>query len=167
MDQQTLLTVMTVFVVVAAVALTIQAAFLFSIYKASRNVNENVKRLMPKIESLIETSRQTVEESRKQIAEITSRTTDILETTRKQLERVDDLLSDVSARAKVQMVRAEMVLDDAMTRTQQTIAMVHGGVVKPIHQIQAVAAGLRTALSFLLRGRPNPTQATADEEMFI
>lgn len=167
MDQQTLLTVMTVFVIVAAGALVIQAGFLFGIYKASRGMNDNVQRLMPRIESLLETSRQTIEDSRKQINDITSKTSDILDTTRKQLQRVDELLADASARAKVQLDRAEMVLDDAMGRAQQTIAMVHGGVVKPIQQIQAVAAGLRTALSFLLRGRPNPTQATADEEMFI
>ena len=167
MDQQTLLTVMTVFVIVAAGALIIQAGFLFGIYKASRGMSENVQRLMPKIESLLETSRQTIEDSRKQIADITSKTSDILDTTHKQLQRVDELLADASARARIQLDRAEMVLDDAMGRAQQTIAMVHGGVVKPIQQIQAVAVGLRTALSFLLRGRPNPTQATADEEMFI
>ena len=167
MDQQTLLTVMTVFVIVAAGALIIQAGFLFGIYKASRGMSENVQRLMPKIESLLETSRQTIEDSRKQIADITSKTSDILDTTHKQLQRVDELLADASARARIQLDRAEMVLDDAMGRAQQTIAMVHGGVVKPIQQIQAVAVGLRTALNFLLRGRPNPTQATADEEMFI
>ncbi len=167
MDQQTLLTVMTVFVVVAAAALIIQAGFLFGIYKASRGMNENVQRLMPKIESLLETSRNTIEDSRKQIADITAKTSEILDTTNKQLHRVEELLTDATARAKVQMDRAELVLDDAMGRAQQTISMVHGGVIKPIQQINAVAAGVRTALSFLLRGRPNPERATADEEMFI
>ena len=71
MDQQTLLTVMTVFVIVAAVALIIQAAMLAGIYKASRGLQANVQRLMPKVESVLETSRQTLEDSRKQIADIT------------------------------------------------------------------------------------------------
>ena len=64
---------------------------------------------------------------------------------------------------------AEVVLDDAMSRAQQTVAMVHGGVLKPLHQVQGVAAGLRTAIMFLTRGRPNPEDAHlhADEEMFI
>jgi len=154
-------------VVVAAAALVIQAGFLFGIYRASRGMNENVQRLMPKIESLLEASRQTIDDSRKQIADITSKTSEILDVTGKQLHRVEELLADATTRAKVQMDRAELVLDDAMGRAQQTIAMVHGGVVKPLHQIHAVAAGVRTALSFLLRGRPNPTHATADEEMFI
>jgi len=167
MDQQTLLTVMTAFVIIAAVALIIQAAMLAGIYKSSRGLQQNVQRLMPKIESVLEVSRQTVEDSRKQIADITSKTSEILETTRKQMHRVDEFLEDATSRARVQMDRAEMVLDDAMVRTQRTVAVVEGGILKPIVQIQAVAAGLKTAITFLLRGRPNPEDAHSDEEMFI
>ena len=158
---------MAVFTGIAAVALIIQAGFLFGIYKASRGMNDNVRRLMPKIESLIDVSRQTIEDSRKQIADITSKASDILETTRDQVRRVDEILEDASARARVQMDRAEMVLDDAMERAQRTVALVEGGIVKPLREIQGVAAGIRTAFLFLMKGRPNPSRATSDEEMFI
>jgi ElaB/YqjD/DUF883 family membrane-anchored ribosome-binding protein len=167
MDQQTLLTVMTAFVIIAAVALTIQAFMLFGIYKTSRGLQENVQRLLPKIESVLETSRQTIDDSRKQIADITSKTSEILETTRQQAHRIDEFLNDAASRARVQMDRAEMVLDDAMVRTQRTVAIVEGGIIKPIVQIQGVAAGIKTAFTFLLRGRPNPEDAHSDEEMFI
>jgi ElaB/YqjD/DUF883 family membrane-anchored ribosome-binding protein len=167
MDQQTLLTVMTAFVIIAAVALIIQAAMLAGIYKTSRGLQENVQRLLPKIESVLETSRQTIDDSRKQIADITSKTSEILETTRQQVHRIDEFLDDAAARARVQMDRAEMVLNDAMVRTQRTVAVVEGGILKPIVQIQGVAAGIKTALTFLLRGRPNPEDAHSDEEMFI
>jgi len=61
-----------------------------------------------------------------------------------------------------------MVLDDTMNRAQDTVAMVHKSILKPLKEIQGVAAGLRAAFFFLMRGaRPNPVQATADEEMFI
>ena len=167
MDQQTLLTVMTAFVIIAAVALIIQAAMLAGIYKASRGLQENVQRLLPKIEGVLETSRKTIEDSRKQIADITSKTSEILDTTRQQVHRIDEFLNDAASRARVQMDRAEMVLDDAMVRTQRTVAVVEGGILKPIVQIQGVAAGIKTAITFLLRGRPNPEDAHSDEEMFI
>ena len=167
MDQQTLLTVMTAFVIIAAVALIIQAAMLAGIYKTSRGLQENVQRLLPKIEGVLETSRQTIEDSRKQIADITAKTSDILETTRQQVHRIDEFLDEAAARARVQMDRAEMVLDDAMVRTQRTVAVVEGGILKPIVQIQGVAAGIKTAITFLLRGRPSPEDAHSDEEMFI
>jgi ABC-type transporter Mla subunit MlaD len=158
---------MTVFVFIAAVALVIQAAMLFGIYKAARGLQENVQRLLPKTEALLDTSRRTVEDSRKQIAAITAKTGEILDLTRKQVDRVDEILEDAAARARVQLDRAEMVLDDAMARTQRTVALVEGGIVKPILQIQGVAAGIRTAITFLMRGRTNPSDAHADEEMFI
>jgi uncharacterized membrane-anchored protein YhcB (DUF1043 family) len=167
MDPQHLLTVMTVFVFIAAVALVIQAATLFGIYRAARGLQDNVQRLMPKTEALLETSRQTIEDSRKQIADITAKTSEILDITRKQVDRVDEVLADAAARARVQLDRAELVLDDAMARTQRTVAMVEGGIVKPIQQIQGVAAGIKTAITFLMRGRPNPADAHSDEEMFI
>jgi len=167
MDPQTLLTVMTVFVFIAAAALVIQAAALLRIYMVARTLHDNVQRLMPKAEALIETSRQTMEDSRKQIADITAKTKEILDITRKQVDRVDEILEDATARARVQLDRAEMVLDDAMVRAQRTMAMVEGGIVKPLQQIQGVAAGIRTAITFLLRGRPNPADAHSDEEMFI
>jgi hypothetical protein len=167
MDEHTLLTVMTVFVIVAAVALLIQAAMLAGIFMASRGLQQNVQRLTPKIEGVLEVSKQTIEDSRKQIADITSKTSEILETTRQQVHRIDEFMDDAAARARVQMDRAEMVLDDAMVRTQRTVAVVEGGILKPIMQVQGVAAGIKTALSFLLRGRPNPEDAHSDEEMFI
>jgi F0F1-type ATP synthase membrane subunit b/b' len=167
MDQQTLLTVMTVFVCISAIALLIQAGMLIGIYKATRGMQDNVQRLLPKIEGLIDTSRQTVEDSRKQILDITSKTSDILETARKQLERVDSVLEDATARAHIQLEHAEMVLDDAMERAHDTVALVHSSILKPLREIQGVAAGIRTVFQFLMRGRPNPTHATSDEEMFI
>ena len=165
MDQNTLLTI---FVSVSAVALLIQAGLLFGIYKTSRSLSDNVQRLMPKMNSLLDTSRTTVEESRKQIADISTRTNEILDIGRRQMVRLDDVLEDASTRARVQFDRVEMVLDDTMGRVQDTVAIMHSGVLKPLKEVQGVASGLRAAFFFLLRGRrPNPSSATVDEEMFI
>jgi hypothetical protein len=168
MDEHLLLVIMAVFVTVAAVALVIQAGMLIGIYKASRSVQQNAERLTPKAEALMETSRRAIDDSRAQIVEVTTKANEILDSARKQMARVDDLMSDASVRTRRQMEHAEMVLDDAMDRAQQTIVSVQGGVMKPIREISAVAAGLRAALQFLMRGgRPSPDQVTVDEEMFI
>jgi hypothetical protein len=168
MDQQALLIIMAVFVAVAAIALIIQAGMLFGIYKSSRVMQENVTRLLPKIEALTETSTSVLTESRVKIVEITSKTNEILDITRRQLERVDDIMQDATSRAKVQMDRAEMVVDDAMERAQETVALVHSGIMKPIREINGIAQGLKAALQFLARSnRPNPDEVTVDEEMFI
>jgi outer membrane murein-binding lipoprotein Lpp len=181
MDQN-LLIVMTVFVAVAAIALVIQAGMLIGIYKSSRAMQAKVdvlapkiealvpkiEALVPKIEALADTSREAVDEGRVKLAEITGKTNEILDITRRQLERVEDLLENASTRALVQLDRAEMVVDDAMNRAQETVVIVHEGIMKPIREINAVAVGLKAAFQYFLRGgRPNPDQVTGDDEMFI
>jgi hypothetical protein len=55
-----------------------------------------------------------------------------------------------------------------MSRVHHTVIQLNNGVLKPVKEINGVAAGVRAALDTLVRGkRPNPAQATADEEMFI
>lgn len=167
MDQP-LLIIMAVFVGIAAVAMVFQAAMLFGVAKSARAMEERVAKLAPEVESLAKTSRAAIDEGRANMAEITSRTKEILDTTQRQLNRVDKVLEDVSERARIQMDRAEMVVDDAMSRAQQTIATVHGGIMAPIREINGVAAGVRAALQYFMRGgRPSPDRVTADEEMFI
>ena len=168
MDPQTLLIIMAVFTGVAAIALTIQAAMTIGIYKSSRAIGERVAHLAPKVEALAETSRITLEESRVSLKEITSRTTEILDSARRQMARVEEVVEDATSRARVQMDRAELVADDAMMRAQETIAVVHSGIMKPIREINGIATGLRAALHYFMRGgHPHPDEATADEEMFI
>lgn len=167
MDQN-LLIVLAVFVFISAIALCIQAGMLFAMYKATRSMEEKVVPLIPKIDALMDSSREAVEESRRQIHEISVRTADILDSTRNQLARVDEVLEDAAGRVRVQMDRAELVLDDAMNRTQETVVLVHRTIMKPLREIQGVTAGIRAALNYLSRGRRDgPVHATADEEMFI
>jgi hypothetical protein len=167
MDQQSLLIIMAAFVVISAIALCIQAGFLFAIFKAIRTMEARTAPLIPKLDALVDTSRGAIEESRVQIHEIAEKTNDILDSTRKQLARVDEVMEDAASRARVQMDRAEMVLDDTMNRAQETVALVHTGIMKPLREIQGVSAAVRAALNFLMRGRHNGPVATADEEMFI
>lgn len=165
---QTLLIIIAVFVFVSAVALCIQAGMLVGIYRSTKALEEKATPLLPKIDALVESSRRVIDDSRTQIHDITVKTNEILDSTKKQLARVDEVLEDATARAKAQLDRAEMVIDDTMQRAQEVVAVVHNGVMKPLREIQGVAAGIRAGLNYLMRGRRDgPLQATADEEMFI
>lgn len=168
MDQTTLLYVMTAFVIISAIALCIQAGMLAAMYKTTKAMQQSIQPLVPKVESLVDSAKTTIEESRLQIAEITERTNDILDSTKRQLAMVEEVVTDATSRAKVQLERVEMVLDDTVSRAHETIATLHGGLMRPLREINGIAAGLRTALAFLARGnRPSVDQVTTDEEMFI
>ncbi|HEV8039856.1 MAG TPA: hypothetical protein VGP62_13395 [Bryobacteraceae bacterium] len=168
MEQTTLLYVMTAFVIIAAVALSIQAGMLVAVSKKTKELHDKITPLVPQVESLVQTTKATVELSRTQIAEITSRANDVLDSTRNQLAMVEEVVSDATARAKVQMDRVELVLDDTLSRAHETVALLHSGIMRPLREINGITAGIRAALSFLSRGeRPSVAQATSDEEMFI
>jgi len=168
MSEITLLYVMAAFVIISAIALCIQAGMLAGIYKATKQLQESVNPLIPKVESLVDKANTTVEQSGKQIAEITTRTNEILDSTKRQLAIVEEVVGDAAARAKVQMERVELVLDDTLSRAHETVSVVHDGIMKPLREINGITAGVRAALGSLARGnRPTVDRATSDEEMFI
>lgn len=165
MDQQTLLTL---FVIVAAVALVVQAGMLVGLFVVARSLQTKITAILPDVQNVIGISKRTLESVEKHVNKIGTASGAILDVTNQQLAKIDELLTDATTRAKVQMERAEMVLDDAMTRTQQTVSLVQRGVVRPVREVYGVFAGIRTAVSHLGRsGRPTVDHATSDEEMFI
>jgi hypothetical protein len=169
MDQLTpLIIVLTVFVGITAISFVVMAVAAYRLQQVARAMQTATQRVLPKVEALAESSRVAVEDSRVKIAEVTTKTTDILDTTRRQLARVEEVLDDAASRARVQLDRAEIVVDDAVTRAQETVIAVQSGILRPLKEINGVAVGLRAAIQYFLRGgRPNPDQVTADEEMFI
>ena len=169
MDNQTIfLALIAVFVALSAAAMIFQAAMLYGTYKASKEMRDRIVPLTVKVEALVDTSRSAVEEARVKIVEITTKTSQILDIAKQQMESVEELLEDASQRTRRQLRNAEIVVEDALARAQETVELVHKGILAPIRGINGVAAGVRAALYFLLRGtRPSPDQVTVDEEMFI
>lgn len=168
MDPNAWIIVMTVFVIIAAIALCIQAGMLFGMYRATRSLQDRVMPLLPKVESLVESARTTVDHSRLQLAEMTGKANEILDSTKAQMRKVEEVIGDATSRAKVQMERVEMVMDDTLSRTHETVVALNSGILKPLREINGIAVGIKTAFAHLSRGnRPNVAEATSDEEMFI
>lgn len=168
MSQDTLLVLMTVFVAITALSFVGQAIALFRLAKTTNEMKQRVDAFLPKAEKLIATAETTIAESRTQILQITANANEVLAMTKTQLTRVDALVADASARAKTQMDRAELVLEDTLTRVHSTVNSVHGTILRPLREITGVAAGVKAAVSHLLKGAPaSVAQATTDEEMFI
>lgn len=168
MDQTTLLYVIAGFVIVSAIALCMQAAFLFGMYQATKALTAKVTPLIPKIDALVDTAKDTVDQGKKQFLDISAKAHDILDSTKGQLTKIDGVVTEATGKAKVQMERIEMVLDDTMSRTHETVATVHNGIMRPLREINGIAAGIKTAVNHITRGpRPSVAQVASDEEMFI
>jgi phage-related minor tail protein len=168
MSTDPLIYVMAAAAVVGAIALVMQALMLLGVYKSSKATHEQVTLISVRVESFFDSTGRAVEQSRKQLAEVTAKAGEVLDLTHKQLVRIDDFLGEVTSRAQVQMDRVELILDDTMSRLHETAVLLNKGVLRPIREVNAVAAGIQAALSALFRGqRLSVEQATHDEEMFI
>ena len=168
MDQQTLLYIMTTFVVLAAIAMVAQAVAIIALYRGIKATEARMAIILPKVERLMETTQDFVVQGRAQILDITKKTTEILDLARVQMNRVDEVLADATAKVRGQLERAESIIDDTLSRAQQTVGVVHNGVMRPLREIQGITAGVRTALAFISKGtRRSVAQVTQDEEMFI
>jgi hypothetical protein len=168
MNQDSVVILLTIFVGLVAVSQVAQMIALVMLQKRAKALQQQIAEFAPKAESLMASAKETLDHGRKQIAEVTSKANDILDITRAQLGMVDSLMTDVTARAKVQLDRIELVMDDSLTRVNETVALLHNGVMRPLKEINGISAGVRAAIAHLLRGRrPSVAQATQDEEMFI
>jgi uncharacterized protein YoxC len=154
-------------VIIGALALVAQAVFLWGIFKAVRSMNDRVNVLLPKVDATLESSRVAIEEARVTMAEFRQKSNTLFDSGQKQINQLDLLLTDVTKRSSKQLAYAEAIVEDALSRVEDTVAMVHKGVIKPIRSISSVAAGVGAAMQYLLSRKPNLERATLDEEMYI
>ena len=111
-----LLVVLTVFVAVSAIALCIQAGLLFGIYKATTksartgHVADAAGYVRPwKAETTIDESRKNIAEITARANEIAAKANELMDMGKVQMAKLDAVLADASQRAKVQLERAELV----------------------------------------------------------
>ncbi len=168
MSGDSFIIVLTFFVGLVALSQVVQMVALLALQRRAKELQQQLAQFSPRAESILASAKETIDQSRKQMTELSAKANEVLDTTRAQLGRVEGLLSDVTTRAKTQMDRAELVLDDTLGRVHETVAVLHNGVMQPVREISGVAAGFKAALAHLLKGgRPSVAQATHDEEMFI
>ena len=168
MDPHTSNVIVSIAMSIVAVAVLFQAAMVFGMYKASKELRDKMNVFLPKAEGLLGLAEKSLNESRQEINEITTKARSMMDAAQTQLTRIDNVVTDATGRAKAQIERVEMIVDDTLSRVHGTVVQLNNGVLKPVREVNALAQGVRAAVSTLLKGgRPSVAQATADEEMFI
>ena len=168
MTPDALLYVMAAAILISASALVLQAFLLLGTYKAAKAMRDQVIVISGHAESFLQSAQRNLEQSRKQVSDVAAKAGDVLDMAQKQLVRVDAVLGEATARARIQMERVDLILDDAIDKLDETAALLNKGLLRPVREINAVAAGIQAALGYLFRGqRLTVERATHDEEMFI
>ena len=167
-SQQLLLTTMAVFTGVAAVALIIQMAFLFGIYRAVKALQERSSAFMDRWEPVADSSMKTLEQLREQTNEILQKLSELTDSTKAQIDKVDSILSDVSEFSKTQLGRVDHTVEGALRKLNETSEALQNTLLAPVRQVRAMVAALSAIVESLFgRRRQTVDRATTDEEMFI
>ncbi len=119
-------------------------------------------------EPVLAASRELLVEGRERIVSLTANLSEISQIAKTQMVRIDGLVKDTTDRAQLQVARLDRLVGDTMNRVEETTEAIQQGVLKPVREISAVVAGVRTTLEFLMnRNRKTVERATQDEELFI
>jgi hypothetical protein len=178
MDADSQNTILALVMVIVAL-LAFQTIALVALVLALRKLSVRVASLMAIAEEtarnagpVLRTAREMLTESKEKIGLVSQNLIDISELTKQQVTRFDGVMTDVSERLRLQVIRLDDLVTTTVARVEETTEMVQSSVVKPIRELSAVIAGVRTGVEYLLRrnrsrSRPAPGQATQEEELFI
>jgi methyl-accepting chemotaxis protein len=124
---------------------------------------------MEKVTAILTSTHQILEENRPRIAEITADGAAMVKSGREQAQNLGELLQDAGARARARIEQIDRSVDNTVEQMEQIGENVKRAAMRPVREVNGIAAAISAAVSTLVRGsrRPSVDHATQDEEMFI
>src|SRR5580658_7164556 len=162
-----------VFIVVTAVAVSIQAGILVGMFLTVRKSAEKMEALatditsktLPKMESVL----AMMVELRPKIEVLTENVSESSNLVRNQLARIDATLTDALDRTRLQVIRADELLNRTMDRVEETSDAVHKTVISPLRQVNGLMTAISTGVDVLFgqKKRQPKNGSVPQDEMFI
>jgi methyl-accepting chemotaxis protein len=163
-----------IFVVVAAVAIVLQMAILFALYRGMRATTARLEGLAGRLEEqsspILVTSRAILEDAQPKIAEITSNLAESTALVRSQVADMAEATGEIVDRARQQAARLDEFVSSTVDKLEVTTDMVQHSVLSPIRRINAIVQAVSAGVGFLRANRASRKSSgnsTEDEEMFI
>jgi hypothetical protein len=165
-------TVITIFVIVAAAAILLQAGILFGMFFAMRKTSAKVESLAEEVKTKVlptaELAHSMITDLRPKIETVADNVSVSTTMLRTQLERIDATLTDIVDRTRLQVIRADEFVNTTMDKLEETREAVQRTVVSPVRQISGLMHGVSAGVeAFFGRRRPRPTPNSQQDEMFI
>jgi uncharacterized protein YoxC len=137
------------------------------VFEKAIPVLENIGAVADKAGNLVVSVNRIVDETRPRVAEISDEAVAIVKTGRDQVERVGELLQDAAGRTRERLDQIDRSVDSTIHQVEQVGVSVKRAVMRPVREVNGVAAGISAAMSALGRKKAPVDTATQDEEMFI
>jgi len=138
-----------------------------ALVEKSHPVIEKISGLSDKAGDLVANVNRLVNESRPKINQISDEAVAIVKSGHEQVDKVGELLQDAAGRARTRLDQIDLAFDGTVAQVEQVGEQVKRAVMRPVREVNGVAAGISAAVSALRRKKAPVDAATQDEEMFI
>lgn len=189
--------VITVAVVLAAIAFVVQAGVTIALYRAASRMQKKVFPLVDRADAVVKEATpilakigpvidrtgpvldaardvltktdRMIADAQPRIREISTEAAAIARSGRRQVERIGELLEDAGGRAKERLEQIDQSVDSTVEHLEHAGEAMRRAVLRPVREVNGLAAGISAAVSTIVHGsrRPSVASATQDEEMFI
>ncbi len=132
-------------------------------------VADKVAPVVDEVGMVLANANRIVEETRPRISELSGEAVEIAKSTRQQVENIGELLHDAGDRARTRLEQIDQTVESTVEQVGQVGDAMKRAVLRPMREVNGLAAGISAAVSTLVHHSPKPSvdQATQDEEMFI
>jgi low affinity Fe/Cu permease len=140
-----------------------------SVIEKAGPVIERVPPALEKATAILATTHQIIEDNRPRISEIMVEGVAIAKSGREHVERIGSLVHEAGDRARTRLEQIDRTVDHTVEQVDQISNSVKNAAMRPVREVNGIAAGFSAVMSTLLRGsrRSSVDHATQDEEMFI
>jgi hypothetical protein len=161
------------FIVIAAVAIVMQAAILvamfFQVRETTRQMTRIAQDLQMRVDPILVRVNRILDDSQDRISSIMRDAAEMTHIARGQAQKVDRVFTEAVERLRVQVVRADQIVTGALEVIEDTGTRVRRTLWGPVRKASAFLQGLKVGLDFIRSGqrRSQERSTTQDEELFI
>jgi hypothetical protein len=161
------------FVIIAALAIVLQAGILAAMYVQMRRTSEQMTRiatdLHEKSDPILSRLRMLLDDVHPRISAIAADAQEISMVARSQAHKVDRVFNEAVDRLRLQVIRADQLLTGALESIEQAGSDMRRTVMGPVQQAAAIIQGVKAGIEVFRGQRRNPERAREqqDEELFI
>ncbi|MGH9453016.1 MAG: hypothetical protein ACRD2O_03495, partial [Terriglobia bacterium] len=157
-----------IFVVIAALALLLQAAVMVGMYLAVRKFLTQTDRLVrevrQRLDPLMDAVNGMVQDSREPIRSVLANLSEISRTVKERTTMVDARVVEMADTIRLQVARIDQLMGTFVEKATTTADVLQSGVLGPLYQVSAIIKGMQTGIDYFFSQRrsKHPRQATQD-----
>jgi hypothetical protein len=163
------------FIVVAMVALIVQAVILTALFFEVRRTTENVNRLSSDLQSrigpILTRVQILLDDTQPKISSMVNDASHIVYLARGQAQKIDRVFTDAADRLRGQLMHADRILTGTLEAVEDAGAKFSHSFWRPVQKASALVQGIKVGLDLLRsrrgRRRGDDSREQQEEELFI